>query len=257
MTTKSTDKSVAVRPQKTDLATIDQQLAAESIKEQVSAGGSGPKLTINNNGRWSTPDGAELDSTISVIVIDFVSKNTWYPHPYQAGNPLPPGCFAVGKVLANMAPAPESPEPQHDTCHGCAHDQWGSSATGKGKACKNAREIAVILEEQAQDLDNAEIFIISIPPTSIKFFDGFARTVDRVLSGPPIKAVVDLVATSVPNARYFSMQFDNIRANPDYADHFQLREEASLLLEALPDTSNYIPSTEKPSRPAAAPPARR
>lgn len=246
------DKSVAVRPPRTDLSTIDAQLAAESIKEQVSAGGSGPRLSINNNGRWSTPDGAELDSTISVIVIDFMSKNTWYPHPYQAGNPLPPGCFAIGKVLANMQPCPESPEPQHDTCAGCPHDQWGSSATGKGKACKNARELAVILEEQAGDLENAEIFIISIPPTSIKFFDGFARTTERVLSGPPIKAIVDISAVQKSGARYFEMQFDNIRANPDYADHFTLREEASVLLEATPDTSNYVPSDQKPTRPAAA-----
>jgi hypothetical protein len=252
----SKEKSVAVRPAKTDLATIDQQLAAESIKDQVSAGGSGPRLSINTNGRWSTPDGAELDTTISVIVVDFVSKNTWYPHPYQAGNPLPPGCFAIGKVLANMQPCPESPEPQHDMCHGCAHDQWGSSATGKGKACKNSRELAVILEEQAADLDNAEIFIISVPPTSIKFFDGFARQVERVLGGPPIKAVVDITAMPVPGTRYSTMNFENVRANSDYADHFQLREEATAMLEAIPDVSNYVSSNQKPTR-AAAPAARR
>lgn len=250
------EKTIAVRPPKTDLSTIDAQLAAESIKEQVSAGGSGPRLTINNNGVWSTADGAELESTISVVVIDFMSKNTWYPHPYQAGNPLPPGCFAIGKVLANMQPHPDSPEPQSDMCHGCPHDQWGSSATGKGKACKNARELAVILEEQADDLDNAEIFIISVPPTSIKFFDNFARSVERVLSGPPIKAIVDIKAVQKSGARYFEMQFDNIRANPAYADHFQLRGEATAMLEATPDTSNYVPSNQKPTRPAAAAPRR-
>lgn len=246
------EKSVAVRPAKTDLSTIDAQLAAESIKEQVSAGGGGPRLSINSNGRWATPDGAELEETISVVVIDFMSKNTWYPHQYMPGNPLPPGCFAIGKVLANMAPSPESPEIQHDTCAGCPHDQWGSSATGKGKACKNTRELAIILEEQMDDLDNAEIFIIQVPPTSIKFFDGFARTVDRVLNGPPIKAIVDITAVPVKGASYFTMAFDNVRANPAYAEHFQLRTEATPMLEALPDTSNYVPSNQKPTRPAAA-----
>lgn len=239
---------------KTDLATIDAQLAAESIKEQVSAGGGGPRLSINSNGNWQTPDGAELGSSIRVIVIDFLTRHTWYPHPYQQGNPLPPGCFAVGKTLAKMAPPDNVPERQHETCAGCPMNEWGSAAVGNGKACTQRRELAVILEEQAEDLENAEIFVISLSPTQIKFFDGFARQCERILNGPPIKAVVTIEAVPVQGARYFSVAFNDIARNEYYADHFQLRDEALALLDVLPDTTGYVPSTQKPGK---APLARR
>jgi len=242
---------------KTDLAVleqIDKQLAAEakSIKEQVSAGGGGPRLTINANGNWQTPDGAELGPSIRVIVLDFLTRHTWYPHPYQKGNPLPPGCFAVGKVLSQMAPDESAPEKQHDTCSGCPMNEWGSAATGNGKACTQRRELAVILEEQAEDLENAEIFVISLSPTQIKVFDGFARQCERILNGPPIKAVVSIEAVPVPGARYFGVSFVEIAKNENVADHFQLREEALALLDVLPDTTGYIPSSQKPGKAPAA-----
>lgn len=238
---------------KTDLATIDAQLAMESIKEQVSAGGGGPRLTINNNGSWQTPDGAELGPSIRGVVIDFVTRHTWYPHPFQKGNPLPPGCFAVGKTLANMAPDSSSPEMQHETCNGCPMNEWGSGQ-GNGKACTQRRELAFILEEQANDIENAEIFVISVSPSSNKYFDGFARQCERLLNGPPIKAVVTIEAQPVPNARYFSLAFGDLQPNELYAEHFQLRAEAMALLDVLPDTTGYVPSTDKPGKPM---PARR
>lgn len=241
---------------KTDLALIDKQLASESqsIKEMVAAGGGGPRLTINNNGNWQTPDGAEIGPSIRVVVLDFITRHTWYPHPYQKGNPLPPGCFAVGKNLGAMAPDDSSPERQHETCNGCPMNEWGSAAVGNGKACTQRREAAVILEEQANDIENAEIFVISFSPTQIKHFDGFVRQCERLLGGPPIKAVISIDAVPVPNARYFSVGFTDIAPNELYADHFQLRDEALGLLDVLPDTTGYVPSTQKPGK---APVARR
>lgn len=240
------------RISKTDLAAIDKQLATESIKEQVSAGGGGPRLTINANGSWQTPDGAELGPSIRVIVVDFLTRHTWYPHPYQKGNPLPPGCFAIGKVLSKMAPDTTSPEKQHDTCAGCPMNEWGSAAVGNGKACTQRRELAVILEEQAHDLDNAEIFVISLSPTQIKVFDGFVRQCDRIFNGPPIKAVVNIEAVPVAGARYFGVSFTDLAPNELYAEHFTLRDEALNLLEVLPDITGYVPSTQKPGKAPAA-----
>lgn len=240
------EKSTGIALSRADIAKIDEKLSAESIKQQVSSGASAPRLTINANGRWQTPDGAELDTSIRVVVVDFVSKNMWYPHPYQKGNPLPPNCMAVGKVLAEMAPHEDSPEPQHETCRGCPMDEWGSSATGAGKACKNTRELAVLLADQAQDLEEAEMFIISIPPTSIKHFDGFARQCERLLNGPPIKAVVNIEAVPVPGTRYFSMSFNGLEPNEQYPEHFMLRDEALALLEVMPDTSNFVPANQRP-----------
>lgn len=247
-------KELAPKVKKTDLSTIDAQLAAESqsIKEQVSAGGGGPKLTIGNSGRWVTPDGLELSESIRVVVVDFITSHTWYPHPYQRGNPLPPGCFAVGKVIANMAPDSSSPEMQNPTCAGCPQNEWGSAASGNGKACTQKRRLAVILEEQFEDIENAEIFIVEITPSSIKHFDTFARQAEKLLNGPPIKATVLMTAEQVKDARYYAVTFSDIQPNENYAEHFQLRQEAMAMLDVLPDTTGYVRSDEKPGKPAPA-----
>jgi hypothetical protein len=243
------------RAPRTDLTAVDQALSAEAlnIKNTISSGGA-PKLSIDRSGRWTAPDGLDLGDTIRGVVVDYISANRYYPHTYDPSNPAPPVCFAFGKVLNDMAPMPEAPEPQADACSTCALNQWGSR--GKGKACKNTRELAFILEE---DLENPEpkLYLISVPPTAIKSFDAFANLCSRVLNGPPIKATVAIKA--VPQGTYTTMVFAEPDENPNYAEHFGLRDEALALISQTPNLDNYVPAAaaRKPAPAARGAAARR
>jgi hypothetical protein len=233
------------RAPRTDIAAIEQQLSAEAenIRQTISSGGA-PKISISRAGQFTGPDGLDMGTEIRGVVVEYISANRYYPHQFDPANPAPPVCFAFGKKLNEMAPAPEAPEPQADACTGCPMNEFGSK--GKGKACKNTRELAFILEE---DLEAPEprLYLISVPPTAIKSFDAFANLCSRVLSGPPIKAVVSIKA--VPQGTYTTMVFSDPDNNPNYAEHFGLRDEALALISQLPNMDNYVPSA--PARAAA------
>lgn len=244
-----------------NIAEVDKQLSteAQSIRQTISAGAV-PKITISRNGTFVGPDGLELGEEISGVIVDFVSANKFYPHAYNANNPLPPVCFAFGKVIADMKPDPSSPEMQDEVdehtgeglgCASCPRNQFGSALNGgKGKACKNTRELAFILEEDLENPD-ATMYLISVPPTAIRSFDACANLIGRMWDGPPIKAIVKITAR--PQGQYTTMTFEAKAKNEQYPEHFQLRKEAEGLILQLPDLSNYVPSNKQPPAPAPTP----
>ncbi len=229
------------RAQRTDISNIDAELSAEarSIKQSISAPGA-PKITINRAGSFSGPANEDLGTSIRGVVVDFLSSNKYYDKPYNSAAPEPPACFAFGKVLNEMVPSPNSPVIQAEQCLGCPRNEWGSDIKGgKGKACKNARELAFILEEDLGEED-PPIYQVSVPPTGIRSFDGFAAMVSTMLDGPPIKAVVTIEC--IQQNGYNTMVFKDPDNNPDYAFHAQFRPQALELISREPDVSGYTPN---------------
>jgi hypothetical protein len=246
------DETKSLRVSRTDVAALDAQWAQETdqIKQMISAPGA-PKISINRAGKFQLPDGSELGDQIRVVVVEFISSNKYYTGVYNPQNPEPPVCFAFGKVLSDMEPSANAPEPQHDRCQGCDKNEFGSALTGRGKACKNTRELAVILEEDLE-AEEPSIYQLSVPPTAIRSFDGFVAQCVRVIAGPPIKAIVTVKA--VPQGTYTTLQFTDADNNPEYGYHAQYIDQARELLSREPDLSNYVPSDQKKTR---QPPARR
>lgn len=238
------------RANRTDIATIDSQLAAEanSIKTLINQSG-GPKIVIDRSGHFTGPDGVDLGTSLRLVVVDFILKNQYYTTRYDPANPVPPVCFAMSSVedSPEMAPDPTSPEPQHATCKGCPQNEFGTAlgGTGKGKACKNTYELAVLLEEEF-DEPEPKLYLMSVPPTAMRSFAGFANLCARVLDSGPIKAIATVRV--VPQGSYNTMAFGEPDNNDRYAEHIALREEAHTMLMRAPDLSNY-----KPSQPARRP----
>jgi hypothetical protein len=235
---------------KQDLATIEAQLAeeAKTIGAQLSSA-DGKKITIDPaTGNFVGPGQENMGTTLRGVIIEFCSSHKYYDRPYSADNAFPPICFAFGQTLAEMAPEEESPEPQNDMCGTpgqpgcCPHNEWGSAANEKGKACQQRREFAFVLEEDLAE-GHPTLYHMSTPPTSIKYFDAAAATIARQLNGPPIKAMVTI--TAVPTKNYFSLNFSDIDANTHLAACFPLREAATDLISRFPDTSKYVPLTKK------------
>lgn len=253
MTTNNDENNKSLRVSRTDVAALDAKWAQEtdSIKQMIAAPGA-PKITINRSGKFQLPDGSELGDAIRVVVVDFISANRYYTSVYNPQNPEPPVCFAFGKILNEMAPSTSSPEPVHEKCQGCPMNEFGSDPRGgRGKACQNKRELAVILEEEIE-ADDPTIYQLSVPATAIRSFDGFVAQCVRIVGGPPIKAVVTVKA--VPQGTFTTLSFTDADNNPEYAYHAQFMEQALELISREPDLSNYVPADQKKGRQA---PARR
>lgn len=219
------------------VANVDAALQQEvgDIKNQVGA----PQTNnISTKDKMFTfPDGRVLETLDGFVIVDFLSWNAYYPDKFDPNNPKPPVCFAYGKEISDLVPSENSPELQADACNGCWANEFGSD--GNGKACKNTRRLALV-DSRDEDPANAELYILSVPPTSLKKFDAFVNGVARFYQKPPIAVTCDIAFH--PESTYASLLFHNPQPNPAYREHFGLREAAREMLEAEPDLSNYEPA---------------
>lgn len=254
---KASDKAVVPRTGNTSLANIDSQLNSEIDNIKAAIGGaSGNKIKLEPSGDFILPDGMNLGNEIKCVIVDFQSKNSLYTAAYNANNPTPPDCYALGKNIADMAPEDDSPDKQSEKCSTCPMNAFGSGQNGRSKACKNSRIAAVLVldpeNEDAHNAPDAPLYTLEISPTSIKSFDGVVSNIARSLAGPPIKAIVTLVGKNA--GTYATISFIEPEANPDYATHFARRPETVDMLNRKPDFAAYEAKASAPARRA---PARR
>lgn len=240
---KATGKGISTRQTTTDLVALDAELANEivDIKSQIGQA-SGNKIKLEPTGDYILPSGENLGNEIQIVVLDFVSKNTWYEMPYNPNNIVPPDCYAIGKVLSQMAPGEDSPNRQGGSdggCSSCPLNQFGSGNNGQSKACKNSRLAAVLVIDpenpEASTAEDAPIYTIEFAPTSLKAFDGMVAASARTLSGPPIKAIWTL---SARNAGTYALQsFSDPLPNNMLGAHIHRRPETVDMLSRTPDFS--------------------
>jgi hypothetical protein len=258
--TKSKPKAtplVVAPPSNKSLALIDQELNQEiaNIKESIGSPGGGKQIKVEPSGNFILPDGANLGDEIHLIIVDFSTRKSFYSQPFDRNNPTPPDCYAIGKVIKALAPDDSAiPAKQHDNCAECPLNQWGSGNGGNGKACREFRDLAVLVVDpenpDAHNEPDAPIYLLSVPPTSLKAFDGFVPLVARSLAGPPIKAIVTVKGTAV--GTYATLSFTNPVPNPDYAAHAARRAETIDLLNRRPDYAGYQ-ARPQPARRGAVP----
>lgn len=254
MATKS--KQVAVRASSTAIATIDQELANEvAVLKKAIGAPSGNKIEVQPTGAFVLPDGTNLGTEIQVVVLDFVGRNFYYDARYDPNTVTPPACYAIDKdrQQASMAPEADSPHKQSDTCAACPKNQFGTGDNGKGKACKNRYWLACLLVDDdnvgSHNAPTAPIYLLDLPPSQRRSFEGFVTTVGRALNGPPVKAIVSVVGANV--GTYASITFTDPVANPDYAVHSARRAECVDILRRTPDFA--AAAAAQPTRSKAAP----
>ena len=231
---KKTGTAVAVKKASGGaLVDIKAQMAAElaGLAGRTGAAG-GDKIQLKDK-KFTLPDGttcAELD----VVIVDFINVNNFYDGTYDQKNPTPPACFAIGQVITTMVPSPNAPLIQSDACGACPMNQYESSGSGAGKACKNMRRLAVLPPDADAD---TPLWIIDVSPTGIKGFDAYVRSAASKFQLPPIGLVTTL--TFDPDKSYPSLRFGNPQANENMESHWARKGEALERLMQEPDVSGF------------------
>lgn len=200
----ATTKNVPTKKTSTAVSTGNYEdrlaaLAKQGVQQEANVGGG--QFISFKSGQISYQGNAIKGNELDVIAIDSVFENQYNPEKYDPDNPQPPVCYAFGRDEEELAPHPECADPQHETCKGCPHNEFGTADNGKGKACKNTRRIAVIpgdtLEEDV--LRTAEAAYIRLPVTSVKGWASFVKMV-KAMTGLPTLGVVATIST-VPDAK--------------------------------------------------------
>lgn len=219
----------------------EEQLAKEAaeIAKRIAAP-TGDRIRFNANRAFITPDNMEGEE-LEVVIVDFVSSNLFYGGPYDRDNPQPPGCFAIGPEPSMLVPSRNSPNRQADTCATCPNNQFGSSSNGKGKACKNTRLLALV---PASALDTpkeeAPIWVLSVPPTSLKAFDSYAHSLAAKHKTVPAGVITNISLD--PASSFAAPRFRVVRPlqSKELGVFLSRREEAEKRLAAEPDVSQYV-----------------
>lgn len=221
----------------------EEQLAREAgdIAKRISAP-TGDRIRFNANRAFITPDGMEGE-VLEVVIVDFMSSNLFYDGVFDRDNPQPPACFAIGAEPSMLVPSPNSPIKQADTCTVCPNNQFGSAMTGKGKACKNTRLLAIMPVSALDKPDeDAPIWIMSVPPTSLKAFDSYAQSLATKHKTVPIGVVTE-ISLDASNT-FASPRFSVVRPlqGKELGTFMSRREEAAQRLSAEPDVSQFVAS---------------
>lgn len=219
---------------------------AEAMKGRI---GSVSGISISTKGKkFAFPDGTKTGDPVELVIVDFMSVNSFYDTDYDEKNPSPPACFAIGEDPNNLVPSNNSPAKQCDTCKGCPMNEFGSK--GEGKACSNTRLLAVLPPDAT---DETPIWTLRVSATGLKGFDGFVRAVSSSFQLPPV-GVVATVSFDDDKA-YPLLRFSDPKPNDNLAVHYARMDEARKILESEPDVSGY--ADPKPKAPARRANARR
>jgi len=203
-------KKPAAKKPGTSVVAWDEKLAARAAqtKKQEASVATGSFIGMKG-GILSYMGNAVPDNKLNLVIIDAIMENHLYEGVYNPNTPQSPVCYAFGRDEDEMVPHEKVEAPQADACTGCPNNEWGSADTGKGKACKNVRRLAVITEDAldggAEAIEEAAIAYMKIPVTSVKAWAGYVNQL-AATNKPPLAFVTEV--SVVPDAvSQFKVQF--------------------------------------------------
>lgn len=214
-------------------ADVQAQMDAKILADIKRLGAIGGKdaIRITQDKKFEMPNGDILDR-IEGVIVDFVYRNEFYTEPFNRKQIKPPVCFAISDISEGMKPSPNSPELQDDGkgCDRCQQNQWGSSPTNNGKACKNTVYMALLPPNATPD---DPVWTLKTSPTAIKHFNGYIAKL-----GHTHKKSKDAVITRIffdPGSAYASVRFEAVGINDGFAETTRRVDEARARLLQEPD----------------------
>lgn len=250
-TVKKPSTAVAVKKaSSTAIVNIQEALKAQAAAmANRTSPATGNSIRVTQDKMFALPDGTKDAGPIDLVIVDFVSRNEFYEGAYDPNNIAPPVCFAIGDEPRSLAPSPNSPAPQSDTCANCNMNVFGSA--GNGKACKNTRVLAVLPPESDAD---TPLWQLKLSPTALKSFDGYVNNLAR---GGMVPVQMVTSVSFDPNSTWASLRFGDPQPNPNLADHFARQGEAKEMLNREPDLTPRPAQAKAAARPTARPAVKR
>lgn len=216
------------------------QYAEEASASEERAAGK----VVSLQGGIMSLSGAEFeDNRIEAVIIDHVKFNAYYGgEKFDPANPQPPICYAYAHGKDEMVPAAKAIEPQSGDCDSCPHNEWGSAETGRGKACKNLRRLALISADDVEDLENAEPIYVNVPVTSVAEFSAFVDKLHKTTKRPPFSFISE-VKTVPDKDSQFKLKFKALEQFDDAEIFEKLIEKKEEVAEAI--TWDYAARAEE------------
>lgn len=202
-----------------ELATIDDALMPVSSNK------------ISTKGKvFSLPNGESNPGPVHAVVLDFIQFNNYYKGAWNPNNPQLPVCWALGRNSKTLVPSPNAPHPQHTSCVGCPKDEWGSSGTGKGKACKNQYRLILATVDGGLEQQPMSLYV---SPSGMKHWSNYVRDLKKDHELLPVQVITKIAFD--PNAPYPTLTFSLDKPHHEVETMWVLRNRAQEMLMREPD----------------------
>jgi hypothetical protein len=195
---------------------------------------------------------------MTAIIVDAVHSNQHYGGTYNPNATVPPDCYAFGLDDDEMAPHKASAKPQAATCKECPLNVMGTAETGRGKACKNIRLIALIDPtsiSSAKKLQDTDLIKASIPVTSVLNYGKYVHRL-AALERPTWSMITRITRVEDDNVQ-FKVMF-NEESEIDLKQELiepmikKLAEARELLTQPFPEAAAPQPKGRKTAQRAPA-----
>ncbi len=264
MATKTPKPSTAIVKWDEELAR--QAEAAAAMEESTATG----QFFSLKSGVLSFNDNPLPGNEMAVVILDSILETVYYEGKYDSDNPQGPTAFAFGREEKTMVwHENSSPEFVGQLCHESELCQWGSSDTGRGKAAREIRRLAMIPAgtfdngkfkpfTDVEQFESSAIAFMKLPVTSVKGFAAFVKQVTGALKRPP-HAIFTKVKVIPDSSSQFKVVFEPLSQVPNdlLGIIMQRHEEAMATIESpYPKFEEQAPQAPRGRGAKAAPPSR-
>ena len=210
----------------TAMVNWDEELAKQA---QIAAGmesnmGGGQFFGLKS-GILTWNDAPMPHNKMAVVIVDHVLENVFFEGQFDPDVVVPPTCFAFGRDEKTMRPHEAVVEAKQQMCgmsglcQGCEMNEYGTAQTGRGKACRNTRRLAMIpaglttkqgeieLFEDVDHYKSAELGFMKLPVTSTRGYATYVKQLATALKRPP-HGVITLVKVIPDPQSQFRVTFE-------------------------------------------------
>ena len=151
------------------------------------------------------------DNVLECMVVAFCTEHVHYDKPYDPDSIEPPRCFAQSLEPAGMVPHTNVIDPINDVCYKCPLAEFGTAMQGKGPACKTYRKLMIMTSDnlKKETMEDAELAVIRIPPTSVKNWSTYANKIATTVGVPPWAVVTKIIVKPHPK-KQFEVTFEHV-----------------------------------------------
>lgn len=235
-------RSNGALPASTDLAARFESMAAERASEmQTGMQSISCKAGVMKLGDIDLPG-----NQIAAIVLADVRENTYFGSRYDPNNIMPPTCYAFGRTDKDMAPDASMQadlkyfQPQAQDCVSCGHNRYGTSDTGRGKACQNrfrliiqsagyyapvrqgSADLQLHYWESLEDFAAQDMVALKIPVTSGSNWAKYVKQLYQLLKKPALGVVTRIYITKHDQDQ-FHLNFGLLEELPPEMGEFLLQ----------------------------------
>ena len=187
--------------------------------------------------RSDDPDNPDYERKLVGVILYHHLANAYWPEGSEYDDNVPPFCQSFDGKQGYGEPG--------GVCAACAFNQFGSTANGSGKACKNMRQVYLLRSGEYLPLQ------LSLPPTSLRPFNDFMNLAFVARRRPSYSAIVEIGLKRAESGGYTysvatfrkvrDLEGEGLAAVKSYAAHFK-EQVKSLLAQRVENYKSDVES---------------